>query len=143
MPVTSSRLGPGVLSLGTEPVVFSCQVTNCRLVPSANEEDALPTLCEPDRPASVTFDWSLAGTVIQDWELSDTEGFVEYCRAHAGQEVPFEFVPNSTLTVKYTGTCQIRPVEIGGDVAAQTTTDFEFPLNGDPVRGVYSPVVEP
>lgn len=137
MTVTDSRLGPGTLTLGAVPDDFTCQVTNCRLSPSAEEEDALPTLCEPERPASVTTSWALAGTVIQDWELDD--GFVEFCRVNDTTEVPFVFVPNTTAGKQYSGTVQIRAVEIGGDVSAQLTTDFEFPLNGDPVRGDVVP----
>lgn len=131
---TSSRLGPGTLTFGDIPTEFGCQVTACKLVPSTDEEDGLPTLCEPAPAPELTTKWSLEGTVEQDWELEATEGFVEYCRVNDGATVAFEFVPNTDIGVKYAGSCQVRAVEIGGDIATRITTDFEFPVVGDITR---------
>jgi hypothetical protein len=41
--------------------------------------------------------------------------------------------------VKYSGQCQIVAVEIGGDVATQTTTDFTFAVVGDITKGTHTP----
>lgn len=133
MPRVDSRLGAGSLTLGDTPTDFDCQISNARFSPTVDEEDALPTLCEPSPAASITTTWVLAGTALQDW--SNPDGFVEFCRANAGVEVPFRFVPNNDLGVEFTGVVQVRAVEFGGDVAAQSTTDFEFPVVGDIARG--------
>lgn len=133
MPATDSRQGPGTLSLGTLTGA-GCQMSNVRLVPSQDEEDGTPTLCDPDPAPQVSESWALEGTAIQDWE--DSAGFVEFCRTNSGNTVTFEWVPNTTLTpaVTFSGSCQVRAVEIGGDVGSQNTTDFSFPVVGDVTR---------
>lgn len=133
MAVTDSRLGPGTLSLGTLTGA-GCQMSNVRLVPEQNEEDGTPTLCDP-KPAPLTeTSWSLQGSAVQDWELDATTGFVEFCRTSDGDTVTFQWLPSTASGVTYSGSCQVRAVEIGGDVGVQTTTDFEFPVVGDLTR---------
>jgi hypothetical protein len=130
MPTLDSRLGPGTLTLGTTD--RGAQVSNCRLVPSNNSTDGTPTLGTPAPAADIETTWALTGSAIQDWE--DPAGFVEYCRISNNTEVTFEWEPNSAKGITYTGTCKVVAVEIGGDVAAQNTSDFEFSLVGVPVR---------
>jgi hypothetical protein len=133
MAATDSRLGPGTLTLGTLTGA-GCQMSNVKLVPEFDEEDGTPTLCDPKPAPLSTTSWALEGSAVQDWE--DSAGFVEFCRTNDGSTVAFEWVPNSTLTpvVTYAGSCQVRAVEIGGDVAVQNTTDFSFPVVGDFTR---------
>lgn len=128
MTVTDSRQGPGTLTLGTLTGA-GCQMSNVRLTPSRDETDGTPTLCDPAPAPDVTTSWALEGSAIQDWELSD--GFVEFCRANDGSTVAFDWVPSTTKGVTYSGQCQIRAVEIGGDIGAQATSDFSFPVVGD------------
>ena len=133
MAATDSRLGPGTLELGTLTGA-GCQMTNVRLVPEYEEEDATPTLCDPDPAPTGTTDWSLQGTAVQDWENDATTGFVEFCRVNDGTVQTFTWTPSTSVGVQYSGSCQVRAVEIGGDVAVQATTDFEFPVVGDLTR---------
>ena len=130
MSAVDSRQGPGTLELGTLTGA-GCQMSNVRLVPARDEQDGTPTLCEPDPAPEVTTTWSLQGTAIQDWE--DSAGFVEFCRQSDGDTVSFTWHPNTSLTpdVTYSGSCQVRAVEIGGAVGEQNTADFEFPVVGD------------
>ena len=130
---TESRQGPGTLTLGTLTGA-GCQMSNVRLVPEAEDEDGTPTLCDPTPAPTLTTNWTLQGTAVQDWELDAATGFVEFCRVHDGETLPFEWVPNTAIGVEYSGSCQVRAVEIGGDVAVQTTTDFEFPVVGELTR---------
>jgi hypothetical protein len=109
-------------------------MSNVRLVPEQNEEDGTPTLCDPKPAPMVETVWSLQGTAIQDWEKDATEGFVEFCRVNDGDTVSFQWAPSTATGVTYSGSCQVRAVEIGGDVGVQTTTDFEFPVVGELVR---------
>lgn len=133
MTVTDSRLGPGTLVLGTLNDA-GCQMSNVRLVPNHTDTDGTPTLCEPKPAPLLETDWSLQGTAIQDFELASAEGFQEYCRIENGNEVSFTWTPNTTYgtttPAAYSGVCQIRAVEIGGDIGTQITTDFEFPVVG-------------
>jgi hypothetical protein len=130
-----SRLGPGTLTVGgTE---YGVQISNVKLTPDVSTEDGTPTLGIPEPSPLSTIAWKLAGSAIQDWE--EDAGFVNYCMDNGLAEVPFIWVPLDDATVEYSGTCQILPVEIGGDVAVQQTTDFEFPVIGTPTRAAHVP----
>lgn len=130
-----SRLGPGTLTIGgTE---YGVQISNVRLTPDVSTEDGTPTLGIPEPSPLSTIAWKLAGSAIQDWE--EDAGFVNYCMDNGLSEVAFTWVPLNDATVEYAGTCQILPVEIGGDVAVQQTTDFEFPVIGTPTRAAHVP----
>jgi hypothetical protein len=132
--LTDSRLGPGTLTLGTVPDDFSSQVAACRLTPSTDSTDGTPTL-ETPAPAPLTkITWALNVDAIQDFE--DDAGFVNYLMDNALSEVPFVWTPiTGTGTTTYSGTVQLVPIEIGGDVAVQVVTSVELPLVGEPVRG--------
>lgn len=131
MTVIDSRLGPGTLTLGTLTGA-GCQMSNVRLVPETDSEDGTPTLCDPSPAPLSKTTWSLQGTAVQDWEADN--GFVEFCREQDGTTVSFSWVPATSKGVTYSGSVQVRAVEIGGDVGVQTTTDFEFPVVGDLTR---------
>ena len=76
-----------------------------------------------------------------DRDASQGRGTDEAWKDTGGTAVAFEWVPGPADTSPaYTGTVQIRAVEVGGDVATQLTTDAEFPCIGQPVRTDY---VEP
>lgn len=130
MPPVDSRLGPGTLSLGTTLTTAGCQMSNVKLVPEYDEEDGLPTLCDPAPPPEITEKWKLTGTAVQDWE--EDAGFIEFCRTNAKSVQTFSWVPNTSLTpvITYAGSVQVRAVEFGGDVAKQNTSDFEFAVVG-------------
>lgn len=132
MPTTDSRQGPGLLLIDT--LAIECQANTIKLVPNHDEEDGTATLCQPKPAPELVTSWALEGTAIQDWELPAAEGFVEKCRTKNGQTVPFEWTPSTVAGVKYSGTVQLRAVEIGGEVGVQNTTDWEFPVVGDLVR---------
>lgn len=132
MTTTDSRLGPGTLTLGTTD--YGAQCSNVRLVPSKDSTDGTPTLGTPEPPKDVKTSWTLSGTVVQDWESST--GFVEYCRTNDNTQVSFIWEPNTDVGVTYSGTVTVSAIEIGGDVAAQNTSDFEFDVVGAITRGV-------
>ena len=128
--ITESRLKEGTLTLGATPGEdFSCQVTNCRLTPSAEDDgDDTETLCGDVLAAGKKITYVLAGTAIQDFD--EPTGFVSYCHTHATESVEFSWNP-SAASPTYSGTVVIVPVELGGDVNTRLTTDFEFALAGD------------
>ena len=128
MAITDSRLGPGTMTVGATPNEFTCQVTNARLTPTVTEGEVLATLCDINPVPTIETDWSFDGTVIQDWELPD--GFVEYARTNTGTTQPVEFTPSTAIGVVYGFDVQVRPMEIGGDVNKQLTSDFTWPVVG-------------
>lgn len=127
---TDSRLGAGTLTLGTTD--FGAQISNVILSPSHDKADGTPTLGDPTPTPEVTTTWTLKGNAIQDWESAD--GIVEYLRANNNTSVAFVWEPNTDNGVSYTGSCKVYAVEIGGDVAAQNVSAFEFDVVGDPTR---------
>jgi hypothetical protein len=133
--VNEARLKTGKLTLGGAAGVggteFACQQTNVRVTPSHDETgDEVETLCGDKLAPDVKTSWSLAGTSIQDFDSPD--GFVQYSVENNLDVVEFSWQPNVS-TFEVTGTVQVRAVEIGGDVNARLTTDFEWPLQDDPV----------
>jgi len=131
MALVDSRLGPGTLVLGTLTGA-ECQMANVRLTTSADEEEGTATLCEPDPTPTVKTSWALAGDAIQDWETA--AGFVSFCMDEDGSTVTFDWTPSTSKTTSYSGSCQVRAVEIGGPAGEQLTTSFEFPVIGTPIR---------
>ena len=132
MPIKSYKLR-GTLTLGTAPLDVSCQVTACSVNPTENvdTEDAIHVLCGDVLPASDTVDYSytLSGTVLQDLSAG---GVVDFTWTNAGEEVPFEFVPDDTGADMVTGTTRVIPLTIGGDVPSRPTSDFEWAIIGTP-----------
>jgi hypothetical protein len=138
MPTTDSRQGPGKLTIGelADLIEVAPQASTVKLTPTVNSNDGTPTLETPEPAPETTIAWSLNVSAIQDFE--DPIGFVNFLMDHALAELPFVWEPVSPVAaeevVSYSGTLQVVPMEVGGDVAVQTITDVELPLVGQPVR---------
>jgi len=134
--ITESKLKEGKLTLGgtgspvTGGTEFSCQATNVRIVPTFNDQgDEVETLCGDKLSPDTTSTWNLQGTSIQDFD--DPASFIKYTWDNNLLKIPFSWQPNVNATV-VSGVVQMRAVEMGGDVATRITTDFDWPLDGDP-----------
>lgn len=134
MAVNAHKLGPGTLTFGESSTMkdFQTKVTNARLTPSVDQEDPIPVLSGDEYLEDIEVTSVMAGTFLQDY---GSEALVKWCWDHSGETMPFEFQPRSDQGLVISGECQIRPVEIGGDVKTTNTTDFEFPLIGQPDLG--------
>lgn len=123
MPIVISKQKTGTLTLGTAPGTdFSCQPTAVKITTAKNVEEGQETLCGDTEPDTVTYDKTLELTVIQDW--SDPDGLIAYSHEHEGEVVPFTWAPaGATGGPTYSGTVQVDPLDIGGDVAARLTSD--------------------
>lgn len=127
--IIDSRLKLGTLTI--DGVAYATQMTNVRLEPSTDADgDALETLSgatiEPDDKTT----WQLVIVAIQDFD--DVAGFIAMTLANAGDTVPVVWQPNAT-GVSYAVSAKVRPVPIGGDVAARLTTSATWPCDGAPV----------
>ncbi|MFC9895039.1 hypothetical protein ACFVMC_15245 [Nocardia sp. NPDC127579] len=131
MPVKSYKMGPGTLTLGEVGTLIdiSCQITSATLTPDKDKEDDLNTLCGDVVPGEVTYSWALNATIVQDLT---TGGINEWSLTHAGEQVPFKFVPNTALEKGYQGVLTVDPLAIGGDVRTRPTSDVEWSLVGQP-----------
>lgn len=128
MAITDSQQGPGTLTLGGTD--YGVQISNVRLEANKNTEEGTPTLGVPKPAAIVTTTWSLIGGAIQDWE--DAAGFIKYAFDNDGVEVAFSWVPVSEGGPTFAGQCVVSPITIGGDIATQLISDWEFPVSGEP-----------
>jgi hypothetical protein len=127
MPIVISKQQNGTLTFGTTPGTdFSCQPTAVKIATSTTSDDGVETLCGDKSPDEITFDSTLDFTVIQDW--SDDAGLIAYSHEHKGEVVDFSWAPNGATGPTWTGTVQVIPLDIGGDVAARLTSDGSWPI---------------
>lgn len=131
MAVTAQKLGPGTLSLDEAGTMkeFTSQITNARWTPSVDQEDPIPVLSGEEIADDPDFTSVLAGTFLQEY---GSEALVTWCYQNRGKVVDFTFTPRTDSVLTITGQCQVIPVEVGGDVKTRNTSDFEFPVIGDP-----------
>ena len=109
-------LGPGSFTItDTEKGRdFSADLTKAQLNPS-NSSDDPTTYLDGSQEANTSTTWTMEGTIGDDFSA---DGLSVWCFDHAGETLPFEFVPNKTVT----------PVGVGGDVKSKNTNDFSFPV---------------
>jgi hypothetical protein len=127
---SDSRLGPGTLKLGT--LEFGHQAAAVRLTPDVSSEDGTPTLHVPDPAPESTIAWALNLDAIQDFD--NPAGLVNFLMDNALDEMAFEWTPLTAGGTVFSGTVQIVPMEVGGDVAVQIVTSVELPVVGEPTR---------
>lgn len=142
MTINESRLKNGTLSLGPTATALevSCQITNCRINTSYSDDgDPLTTLCGDTKGAPRKLDgYKLAGTLVQDFDLPEAEGgVIDYVWNHSLELVEFTFTPDDVAsgpTVTGSVTLEIPGETYGGDVGSRLTSDFEWSIDGVPVR---------
>jgi hypothetical protein len=123
--IEDSRLRGGTLTL--DSVAFAKQVTEATLEPSVTEEgDRVETLSGAVITPDERTDWVLNVAAVQDFD--DPAGFVEFCRANAGEVVAFTWQPNADGAPAYAGTVRVRAATIGGAVNTRLTTSPAFPV---------------
>lgn len=128
---TAHALGPGTLTFGETGTLkeFSSQITNAVLTPSYDAEDNIPTLDGTEAAGAETETWTISGTFLQAYASGN---LLQWCYDNSGSELPFTFKPRTDQQLTSTGTVVIRAVNIGGDVKAKNTAEFEFKIVGRP-----------
>ena len=133
----------GTLTFGTEATAenpapeipaspFEKQVFECSLEPAVEEKgDELTMLNGNVLGADESVKWTLKIGAVQDF--MDPQGFLEFCRTHALETVPFEWVPNAEVdSPTLSGNVKIRPGKYGGATKLRLTSEIEFPVIGEP-----------
>ena len=131
MAFVDTRLGPGLLTVGTPGSEFSTQVSALTLTPSFDTTDGTPTLAVPDPPAESSTKYTLDGSAINDF--TSATGLSRYAYDHDGEELAFVWTPNTDAGTTCTGTVVVQAFPMGGKVAEQLVTDFSWPCVGKPV----------
>jgi len=141
MPTVAHRLGPGSLMIGATGTAkeFAVQTTKTTLTPSVDSEDDINTLDGGTLGGDETETWELTGTIHQSY---DAASLLKYCFdirfSKTNIALPFKFVPLDTGAQEWSGTVKLRALDVGGDVKKQNTSDFSFPLVGEPTLGTHT-----
>jgi hypothetical protein len=123
--IEDSRLKGGTLVLDSLP--FAKQATEVTLEPSVVEEgERIESLSGATLDPSERTDWVLNVGAVQDF--NDPAGFVEFCRANAGEVVTFSWLPNADGAPTYSGSLRVRATTIGGAVNTRLATTPAFPV---------------
>lgn len=128
------KLGPGIFTVGEvgSPREFGGHVTVCALEPEHETDDDLTTLDGSTIGGDLTTKWAAKGEFVQDYLAGS---LVKYAADNNGVRLPFKFVPSTAGALEVSGTLEVRAVKVGGDVKKKNTTEFEWPVIGDPTIG--------
>lgn len=126
--------GPGTLTIGGADMPWQGQLSSFECEPTetvtaGSTIDLLDGGSLNDGDTS-RVDWKANGTAVQDILAA---GIVAYSWDHAGEEIPFTWVPNSTIERQVTGTFVMVPLKLGGPVKKKNTSDFSWRLTEAPV----------
>lgn len=134
------NLGPGTLKIGPtgSEIAIECLVNNVRIAADKTQDDPRTKLCGTVTPGKITYDYAISGNL--DTDTDDPDGIFAYSQAHAGQQVAFEFVPNTVGVTKAVGTLIIDPLDFGADeFGAAMDSDFEWSILGQPTYTFPAP----
>lgn len=127
-------LGPGVLTfgdVGTE-IDASCLVNNARVEIDKEQDDPKYKLCGTATPGKITYTYKLTGNLETD--IDTPTGLFAYSQDHAGEQIPFVFIPNSVAQTSCEGTLILDPLEFGADDYGEPLdSDFELTIIGKPL----------
>lgn len=135
-------LGPGTLKIGATGTLIdvSCQVNNAVIAASKDQGDSVTKLCGTVKPGAVTYEYTLSGNI--DTDIADPAGFFALSQASPGEQLDYEFTPNTDAGTKATGILVVDPLDFGGEEMGETmASDFEFTLVGAPTYAYGAPAM--
>lgn len=130
-PKIADVLGPGKLKFGKTGDIreFQSAVTKCEFTPDLKMDNPVPLLDGSDFQPEGEWGGTISGDFYQEYGLNS---LIAWCFDHAGEIIEFEYMPNETGKLSWTGKCRISPVKVGGDPKKNNTTAFSFTLVGRP-----------
>lgn len=140
MTINSTKIGPGVLTLGgaldVEAQCSACTVQVTENVQSTTAVDVLSGEQLPEQDTA-TYSYALACSFLQDMGQAAAAGIVAYTWAHPGETVAFTYTPNSGAAAgskTVSGELRVVPLNIGGTAGPQAaSSDVTFQIIGTPV----------
>jgi hypothetical protein len=127
-------LGPGTLIFGptATSIDASCLINNARIETDKEQDDARYKLCGTATPGKITYTYKLTGNL--DTDVETNAGLFAYSQEHAGEQIEFEFVPNTAAATSAAGMLVIDPLDFGADeFGSPLDSDIEFTIIGKPV----------
>lgn len=131
MAIKRTKLGPGTLYLGetASGKEFSTGVTKCTVEPSYSEGDTIAVLSGDRDTEAGEWEGKLTGEFYQEYT---NDSLLKWTWDNDGKLTTFKFVPHKTSGLTVTGKVTVRPVNIGGDVDVENTTEFEWTMPTKP-----------
>ena len=136
MPINSTKLGPGSLTLGVGAMEVNAQLTAAQVTPAeaVEETDPIRVLSGEllDGSSTQTYSFTLGGKFLQD--LGAVASVVDWSWTNMGTEQPFVFVPNTAAGREVSGVLIPVPLVIGGEdpEGAPLQSDFTWRIVGTP-----------
>ena len=129
MAVKKTKLGPGILTIGSagSGKEFGGQVIKVSVEPDYSEGDVINVLSGDSDTTEGEFSGKLTAEFYQDYEK---DSLIEFCWSNDGKAMPFEFMPSDSGVLTVKGEVRVRPVNIGGDVNKDNTTEIDWELLG-------------
>lgn len=138
MPIKTTKLGPGTLTLGAGALEVNAQLTSATVAAAESVNggtDAVKVLSGEELAATdgtPSYAFTLSGNFLQD--LGDVASVVDWSWTNMGTDQDFVFTPNTAAGVAVSGTLVPVPLSIGGDeVDANMASDFTWRIKGTPV----------
>lgn len=137
--ITVNKLGPGSLKFGDtgDEREFAVQLTACTVAPTWADPEVTPVLSGDQVSDPGEFEGTISGSIFQDFDMA---GIVAWTWDNKFEDMPFTFIPRTAGGLKVTGTVQIMPLSIGGDVKVANQSEFEWKLTSEPALAANSGV---
>jgi len=139
MTVNTTKIGPGVLSLGAVAFPAQCKQAVLQVTEEVESTDKVDVLSGETLAAveTATYKYALAVTFLQDLGQAAASGIVAYSWANAGTTKAFVYTPSNAAAAgskTWTGNLRVVPLNVGGEVKAQAAeSDVVFQIIGTPV----------
>lgn len=136
-----SKLGPGLLTFGATASAqeFGGHCSTASIEPEHETDDDTPVLSGDTLAGDAVTNWTIKGEFVQTY---GTGSLAVWAAKNNGAVLPFVFVPTTEGKVRVAGECTIRATKIGGEAKKRNTSEFEFPVKGDPdITEDYAPAV--
>lgn len=131
MTIKKQKLGPGTLFIGEtgSGEEFGAQITSAAVEPSYSDGDTVYVLSGDVDEEEADWEGTLTGEFFQDYDM---DSLLAWTWENDGKTLPFTFVPRSDSGLEVTGDVKVRPVNIGGEVNTENTSEFEWKLPKKP-----------
>lgn len=138
MAITTTKIGPGVLSIGAIAFQAQCQSAVVQVTENVDSTDAIPVLDGTTLAAvdTATYTYALAVTFLQDLGVGVAAGIVAYSWANVGTTKAFVYTPNNGAAAgskTVSGNLRVVPINIGGEAGPDpASSDVVFAIIGTP-----------
>jgi hypothetical protein len=129
---TDSRVKSGILSFTAPPggtsVAFSGQITEVSINPSVDTAEATEVLSGDKVGGASTVSDTLDFTLIADFDAPSAASLQAFSWAHRGEVVEFDVQFTDDAGTAWTGTCEVKALQVGGAVNKQITVTGSYPI---------------